>query len=94
MPDSDDCVCRACGQEYLLKFGKEPSVFCDDCAQELVPELLRIVKEVARILDIPRVSAASEALLKLEPAVATVLRQAEPPQPICDPDNEGNEESN
>ena len=36
---SPETICARCGDEYELDYGKEPSKYCNDCAQIVVDEL-------------------------------------------------------
>ncbi len=44
MPERDtegEHYCRCCDQEYCLRTNREPTDYCDDCAQNLVPLLYK-----------------------------------------------------
>lgn len=41
--ENEPPTCVACGDEYSMNDGCEPS-YCDPCAQELVPELLEALE--------------------------------------------------
>ena len=36
-------LCHKCGDEYLLRDGHTPTVFCDPCAQTIISGLRKIV---------------------------------------------------
>ena len=41
--EDDDDVCHDCGNEYERRYGAEPSVLCDQCAQTYVADMIGIL---------------------------------------------------
>ncbi len=56
---SDPRTCEACGDEYLLRDGDEPTPICDHCAHAEVARLRETLREWVDAYDAERYAAAA-----------------------------------
>lgn len=47
-PEDEEGVCLNCGRFPKLRDGCDPTPLCDECCQEMLPELLRIAEQLQK----------------------------------------------